>query len=65
MVKPWSIITQDFCTPLGNPEEFGATVMVTNSLRVAFYGPYNNGFDVWFANMDKCVDAAIKGDYED
>ena len=39
--------------------------MVTNSLRVAFYGPYNNGFDVWFANMDKCVDAAIKGDYED
>lgn len=63
--KAGAIITQDFCTSLGNPEDFGANVMVTNSSRAAFYGPHNNGLDVWFANADKCVDAAIKGYYED
>lgn len=63
--KSGTIITQDFCTSLGDPEDFGVKVMVTNSARAAFYGPHNNGFDVWFANADKCVEAAIKGYYED
>lgn len=61
--KAGAIVTQDFCTSLGDPEDFGVKVMVTNSSRAAFYGPHNNGFDVWFANVDRCVDAAVKGYY--
>ena len=57
-------MTQDFCTSLGDPEDFGAHVCATNSSRIAFYGPHNNGFDVWFGDAAKCVDAAIKGHWD-
>ena len=62
--KSGAIVTQDFCTSLGDPEDFGAHVCATNSSRIAFYGPHNNGFDVWFGDAAKCVDAAIKGHWD-
>ena len=62
--KAGAIITQDFCTSLGDPEDFAAHVCETNSSRIAFYGPHNNKFVVWFGDVDKCVDAAIKGHWD-
>jgi predicted aconitase len=59
--KSGAIVTQDFCTSLGDPEDFGVKVMATNSSRAAFYGPHNNGFDVWFGDAAQCVDAAVSG----
>ena len=62
--KAGAKVTQDFCTPLGDPEDFGVKVMATDSSRAAFYGPHNNGFDVWFGTAAQCVDAAIKGHWD-
>lgn len=59
-----AVLTQDFCTPLGDPEDFGVKVMATDSSRCAFYGPHNNGFDVWFGTAEQCVDAAVKGRWD-
>ncbi len=54
-------VTQGFCSPLGDPEDFGVSVMATNSAKTAFYGPHSNGFDTWFGSVDKCVEAALAG----
>jgi predicted aconitase len=54
-------LTQDFCTPLGDPEDFGVKVMATNSSRCAFYGPHNNGLEVRFGTAAQCVEAAVSG----
>ena len=54
-------VTQGFCSPLGDPEDFGLKVMATNSAKSAFYGPHSNKMDTWFGSLDKCVDAAVNG----
>jgi hypothetical protein len=55
------IMTQDLCTVLGNPEALGFKVLATNSAKMAFYAPGSNGLDVWYGNVQQCIDAAIKG----
>lgn len=62
--KAGAKVTQDFCTPLGDPEDFGVKVMATDSSRCAFYGPHNNGFDVWFGTAAQCVEAAVTGRWD-
>ena len=62
--KSGAIVTQDFCTPLGDPEDLGVKSMVTNSARAAFYGPHDNGFDTWYATTEECVKSALTGRYE-
>jgi predicted aconitase len=59
--KAGAIVTQGFCSPLGDPEDFGLKVMATNSAKTAFYGPHGNRMDTWFGSIDKCVEAAVTG----
>lgn len=60
-----AVLTQDLCTILGDPEALGVTTLVTNSAKMAFYAPGSNGFDVWYGNIEKCVEAAITGEWKD
>lgn len=58
-------LLQDFCSPLGDPEDFGLKVMATNSAKSAFYGPHNNHMDTWFGTLDQCIEAAVTGYWKD
>jgi hypothetical protein len=62
--KAGAFITQGFCSPLGDPEDFAGKVMATNSAKTAFYGPHGNHMDTWFGTSKQCVNAAIKGYWE-
>lgn len=55
------VVTQDLCTILGNPEALGFKTLATNSPKMAFYAPGSNGFGVWYGDIARCVDAAVKG----
>lgn len=59
------ILTQDLCTILGNPEDLGYKVLATNSPKMAFYAPGGNGLETWFGSVQKCLDAAITGHWND
>ncbi|MGI6584851.1 MAG: aconitase X [Lutisporaceae bacterium] len=60
-----AVLTQDLCTILGNPESLDVTTLATNSPKMAFYAPGSNGFDVWYGKIEKCVEAAITGEWKD
>ncbi len=60
-----AVLTQDLCTILGNPEALGVTTLATNSPKMAFYAPGSNGFDVWYGTVEKCVEAAITGEWKE
>ncbi len=62
--KAGAFITQGFCSPLGDPEDFAGKVMATNSAKTAFYGPHDNHMDTWFGTAQQCVNAAITGYWE-
>lgn len=55
------VVTQDFCTILGNPETLGFKTLATDSPKMAFYAPGSNGFGVWYGSIDQCIEAAVLG----
>lgn len=59
------VLTQDLCTILGDPEALGLHTLATNSPKMAFYAPGNNGFDVWYGSEDQCIQTALTGRWED
>lgn len=59
------ILTQDLCTILGTPESLGVHTLATNSPKMAFYAPGSNGFDVWYGDEYKCIQAALTGKWKD
>jgi predicted aconitase len=59
--KAGAVLTQDLCTVLAVPEALGATIVATNSPKLAFYGPGANGLGVWYGGLDKCLEAAVSG----
>ena len=56
-----AVLTQDLCTVLAVPEALGATVVATNSPKLAFYGPGANGLGVKYGSLENCVEAALTG----
>ncbi|MBG0775944.1 MAG: aconitase X catalytic domain-containing protein [Desulfovibrionaceae bacterium] len=58
-----AVVTQDLCTILSCPEALGFKNVVTNSAKMAFYAPGSNGFNIWFDDVARCVDAAVTGTY--
>lgn len=59
------LVTQDLCTILGTPESKGFHSLATDSAKMAFYAPGSNSFDVWYGSVEQCVNAAVKGFWED
>lgn len=57
------VLTQDLCTILSDPEALGLHTLATNSSKMAFYAPGNNGFDVWYGSEDRCIEAALCGEW--
>ncbi|MBQ6315567.1 MAG: aconitase X catalytic domain-containing protein [Mogibacterium sp.] len=60
-----AVLTQDLCVVLSCPEVLGFHTLATQSPKMAFYAPGNNGFDVWYGSEEKCVKAALTGRWED
>jgi predicted aconitase len=56
-----AVLTQDLCTILSCPEELGFKNIATNSAKMAFYAPGGNKFNVWYGNVQQCIDAAVSG----
>jgi predicted aconitase len=59
-----AVLTQDICTVLSIPEALGFKTLATNSPKMAFYAPGGNKLMTWYGNIQKCVNAAVKGYWE-
>ena len=46
-------------------EALGLHTLATNSPKMAFYAPGNNGFDVWYGSEEQCIKTALTGRWED
>jgi hypothetical protein len=58
-------ITTDTCTltwPRSIWDNWGFKLLVTNSAKFAHYAPGQTGSQVIFGNLQKCVEAALKGE---
>jgi len=59
-----AVLTQDLCTILSCPEELGFKNIVTNSAKMAFYAPGTGKFNVWYGNVEECIEAAVSGKWK-
>jgi len=59
--KAGGVVTQDLCTVLSVPESLGFKTLATNSAKMGFYSPGGNSIDVWYGDVEHCLDAAISG----
>lgn len=57
------VLTQDLCTILSIPEALGFKTLATNSPKMAFYAPGGNKLAVWYGDEQKCIDAALSGEW--
>lgn len=63
--KAGGIMLQDVCTCLSYPELLGHKTMVCNSAKLSFYTPGSNGMDIWCADTEKCIEAALTGYFDE
>lgn len=57
------LVTQDLCVVLSVPEALGFRVLATNSPKMAFYAPGGNGLPTWYGSVERCLDAAVTGEW--
>ncbi len=56
-----AVLTQDLCTVLSIPEALGFKTLATSSPKMAFYAPGGNNLMTWYGSDKQCVDAAVRG----
>lgn len=59
--KSGAFVISDTCMIVAPIEDLGFKTMATNAAKAAFYAPFYCGVDVRFGSLEKCIDAAISG----
>jgi len=61
ITKAGGHLMTDSCPLNANLFPKGTKVVATDSAKHAHYAPAIGGVDVWFGNMEECIDAAVNG----
>jgi hypothetical protein len=58
-------VVADTCLVVAPVEELGFRTLATNSGKMAFYAPTHSGLSTRFGPMEKCLEAAVSGQWPD
>jgi predicted aconitase len=56
-------VVADTCMVVAPVAELGFRTLATNSAKMAFYTPSHSGLSVRFGPMERCLEAAVTGNW--